>query len=233
MKIAAVDDEREDLSVIENYIGKFKKQEQTDIKLYCFTSSVEFLETYRAQYDIIFLDIEMPGSSGMDAAREIRQKDRQAVLIFITGMTQYAVSGYEVEAMDYVIKPVSYESFSRTLRKALKLAKRREYETLQIRSSEGIIRLPVQELLYAEKEGKNVVFHTQSRTVSERVSMAEVADRLTQGIFAKVSAGCVVNLGFVEKIEKADVTVYGMRLPLSRRCRTEFMNKFMEYMAKE
>ena len=109
IRIAIADDDAAFLAKIEKYIQKYQKENGEDIQLTAFSDAKELIEGYSPVYDIVILDIEMPGMNGMEAAEKIRQADEDVVLMFITNMIQYAIRGYSVGALDFVMKPVEEE----------------------------------------------------------------------------------------------------------------------------
>ena len=120
MKIAIVDDEKKATGLIKKYIDQFTVEYHFEIQVSVFHNPQDFLEKYTKDYDLVFLDVEMAGINGIETAKELRRVDGNVVLMFITNMAQYAIHGYEVEAVDYVLKPLSYADFSMKLQKALK-----------------------------------------------------------------------------------------------------------------
>lgn len=119
IRIAIADDDAAFLAKIEKYIQKYQKENGEDIQLTAFSDAKELIEGYSPVYDIVILDIEMPGMNGMEAAEKIRQADEDVVLMFITNMIQYAIRGYSVGALDFVMKPVNYYTFSLKLTRAI------------------------------------------------------------------------------------------------------------------
>ena len=107
IQIAIADDDAVFLAKIEKYVRKYQEENNTDIQLTTFSDAKELIEGYHPVYDIVILDIEMPGMNGMEAAEKIRQTDENVVLMFITNMIQYAIRGYSVGALDFVMKPVN------------------------------------------------------------------------------------------------------------------------------
>ena len=119
VKIAVVDDSEADRSLITEYLKKYESEKGEKLQIFSFSDGMEFIETYDAGYGIVFLDIKMPLIDGISLARKIREKDEAVVLIFITNMAQYAIKGYEVNAMDYLLKPLKYFVFQTKLEKAI------------------------------------------------------------------------------------------------------------------
>lgn len=110
-RIAVVEDDAEYIERITRYIERFAQENHLDIQTAAFRDGMEIVMNYHHGWDIIFLDIEMPNLDGFSAAKEIRARDSTVLLIFITNIARYAIHGYEVEALDFILKPVSYEQF--------------------------------------------------------------------------------------------------------------------------
>ena len=119
IRVAIVEDDAEVQGVLQEYVRRYTRQYGTEFEVTVFADGVDILEDYRAVYDIIFLDVEMKHLDGMTTAERIRQMDADVILIFITNMAQYAIRGYSVGALDYVLKPVPYFAFSQQLLKAV------------------------------------------------------------------------------------------------------------------
>ena len=96
------------------------------------TAGDVFLEKYAGDFDVLFFDVDMPGTDGLDTARRLRRMDSEVSIIFVTNMAQYAICGYEVEALDYLLKPLSYYDFALKFQKALRRITRRSSHTLSV-----------------------------------------------------------------------------------------------------
>ena len=125
ISIAIVEDEDSCAKQMEEYLARYADESGEVFETVRFCDGDEILENYRAQYDIILMDVQMKFMDGMTAAEEIRKVDPEVVIIFITNMAQYAIRGYAVDALDYVLKPVSYVAFSQRLERATGRMKRR------------------------------------------------------------------------------------------------------------
>ena len=107
LRIAIVEDDRNYIQQLQRYLQRYSQESEQAMDISVFTDGDEITEGYRPVYDIILMDVEMSFMNGMTAAQEIRKLDPEVVIIFITNMVQYAIQGYSVGALDYVLKPVS------------------------------------------------------------------------------------------------------------------------------
>lgn len=111
IRIALVEDEAEVRAQLQGYVQRHTRQYGTEFAVTEFADGMELLDDYRPVYDILFLDVEMKHLDGMETARRVRELDKDVIIVFITNMAQYAIGGYAVGALDYVLKPVPYLRF--------------------------------------------------------------------------------------------------------------------------
>lgn len=167
MKIAVVDDSPRDLQLIKGYVERYFKEKGGDYQVRTFENGLDFLAEEKLSFDIVFLDVEMPHLNGIETARNFRKRDKMAVLVFITNMAQYAIHGYEVDAIEYMVKPVEYYNFSDKMEKALRFVKRDQEKTLLLHGQEVTVRIPVSGIYIWKKSGI-ISFFTQRKGISER-----------------------------------------------------------------
>ena len=148
IRVAIVEDDAEVQGVLQEYVRRYTRQYGTEFEVTVFADGVDILEDYRAVYDIIFLDVEMKHLDGMTTAERIRQMDADVILIFITNMAQYAIRGYSVGALDYVLKPVPYFAFSQQLLKAVARLEKRAKHYLTVPVEGGLRRLDTASIYY-------------------------------------------------------------------------------------
>ena len=146
-RIAIVEDEAAVREQLAGYVQRYTRQYGTPFEVTEFADGMEILEDYRPQFDIIFLDVEMKHLDGMETARRIRERDGGVLIVFITNMAQYAIRGYAVGALDYVLKPVPYFAFSQQLQKALGQLEKRERHYLAVAVDGGMRRLDAAEIV--------------------------------------------------------------------------------------
>ena len=126
LRVAVAEDNPKDRERLLSFLKKYGEEKDVQIEVAEYTDGSELLDQYRPRYDVIFLDVEMPQMDGMKAAEKIRETDEEVILIFITNMAKYAIRGYEVQALDYVLKPVKYEAFTVKMDKVKRLAEKKK-----------------------------------------------------------------------------------------------------------
>jgi DNA-binding LytR/AlgR family response regulator len=168
----------------------------------------------------------------MEAARRIRERDQNVIILFITNRTDYALQGYQVDALDYVIKPVTYFAFADRLERALERLKKRASRSLILSLPDGILRLQVADIFYIESDRHNLVYHTVNGEVTVRQKMQDAEESLTGAGFYRIHKGYLVNLAHVDGIRGGDCLIRGRALPVSRTRRNEFMKVLMNYLGE-
>ena len=230
MWVAIIDDTPQDAQRLETYLQRYSEEAGGEYQIVRYEDGAEFLECRDKNFDLIIMDIDMPGVNGLDAARRLRERGDETVLMFVTNMPEYALAGYEVEAVDYVLKPVSYQDFILKLRKARRYIQRDRDVQIALRTLNGIIPLNVSEILYVESSLHYLTYHLMDREIRVRGSMGETERLLPAQQFARCNSGYLVNLRHVEAIEREDVLVGGRRLKISRGKRLDFMDRFTRYL---
>jgi len=229
MKMAVVDDEKKATDLLDGYIKRFEIENNISIQVSVFHNPNDFLNNYSRDYDLVLMDIEMPGLDGIETARELRRMDSRVVLMFITNMAQYAISGYEVEAVDYVIKPVSYPDFALKIQKAKRYIDRNQDKKLTLNTQEGVTNLHVSDIYYIEVVSHYLIYHTVNGNYKVRGAMKEIEESLEKYHFVRSNHCYLINLKYVESIYGSCVKVGGDELQISRNKKNEFLMKFTRY----
>lgn len=215
-RIAIVEDEAAVREQLAGYVQRYTRQYGTPFEVTEFADGMEILEDYRPQFDIIFLDVEMKHLDGMETARRIRERDGGVLIVFITNMAQYAIRGYAVGALDYVLKPVPYFAFSQQLQKALGQLKKRERHYLAVAVDGGMRRLDAAEIYYLESEGHKVHFYTEKEDFVVPGTLKNYEEKLVGRAFARCNSGYLVNLAQVSGVQQDMVQVGPYTLQISR-----------------
>jgi DNA-binding LytR/AlgR family response regulator len=199
-------------------------------ELSSFFDGYDVVEKYQASYDIIFLDIQMKTMDGMKTAQKIRERDENVLIIFVTNMAQYAVRGYAVNALDYLLKPVNYFTFSQALDKACKRLKEKGSHYISIAQEGGMVRLDVAQISYLESNGHTMIVHAESGIYTFRATMKEMEQKLIEDDFVRCNSGYLINLAHVQQVRQNIVIVSGEELQISRPKKKAFMEALTDYL---
>ena len=229
MLIGIVEDNKDDREALEQMLRDYQQETGLLIQVRVFQTGAQFLDAYHGEFDLVFLDIEMPGISGMETARELRSLDDSVGIIFTTNLAQYALQGYEVEAIDFIVKPVSPFTLRQKLNKARRILSRRQEGNLLVTTEDGLMRLTVSEIHYVEKNKNYLCYHTEKGEYKERGTIKELKGRLEGYGFAECISGCLVNLKYVSYIEIDRIRLGGVSLPISRGMRKSFMMEYLKF----
>lgn len=195
-----------------------------------FSTGFSFIGQYKPEYDIVFMDIDMPGMNGMDTARALRKMDSNVVLIFVTNMAQYAISGYEVDALDFILKPINKFSFAVKLKRAIARTTKRTDEYVQIKTDGGFHRVRITAIKYLEIAGHYVIYHTTNGDYAEYGTLKEAESKINRPHFVRCNRSFLVNLRHVSSVNKDSVYVDGDELIISRPQRKVFLGALSEFM---
>lgn len=211
IQIAIVEDEEIYVKQLTEYIRKYQTERGRSIKVTVFGDGEDITENYSGGFDIILMDIQMRFMDGMTAAEKIRQMDQKVIIMFITNMIQYAVRGYEVDAMDYVVKPVEYFSFSQKLDKAVGRMRSEVKEFLTIPIGEGVVKINIADIYFIEGQRHNVIYHTSRGDYCSRITMKELEEKLAVHNFFRCAKGYLVNMNHVEGFVGSDCVIHNVQ----------------------
>lgn len=232
IRMAIVEDEAQYASQLREYVDRYSRQSGKVFEVTGYTDGDELVENFHAQFDIILMDVEMPFLDGMTAAEMIRKTDPQVVIIFITNMAQYAIRGYAVDAMDYVLKPVSYFAFSQRLERAVERMERRVAHYITIPVPGGAQKLAVSRIYYIESYGHKLIYHTADGDFTSAGTMGELEAQMEQYHFCRGNKGYLMNLAHVDGIRDGCALIQGEMLPLSRARKKAFLEALTDYVGE-
>lgn len=227
--IAIVEDEKEFRDQLRNYLKYYESEFYIEFQISEFEDGEDILRDYKNEYDIILLDIEMPRLNGMDAAELIREKDEEVVLMFITNMAQYAIRGYSVGALDFVMKPITYYTFSMKMKRALKRVEKQENKPLVLNLPDGIKTLEIKQIYYVEVQNRMLHYYTDEGEIVVRGTLQAAEEILKPYPFAKCNHWYIVNLMHVKEVNKYTAIVEPHQIEISRRNKTGFLKALTEY----
>ena len=233
IRIAVVEDEDKWANIIEECLDKLSKQDKIDIAITRFCDGYGLVENYACNFDIILMDIEMPLMNGMEAAEKIRNVDSEVTIIFITNMAQYAIRGYKVNALDYILKPISYIPFSETIKKAVRIYDKDKGGFIVISHKSGTEKIMTDNIYYIESPGHRLTFHTSKGTYETTTySMKEIEQILSSYSFKRCNSGCLVNLKYVTGYNGNELKVMDTSVSISRGKKNDFLAALASYMSE-
>lgn len=231
VRIAIVEDDPKDLEQLQTYLDRYQAEHQESFYVSPFRDPMKFLAEYRSDYDLVFMDIEMPPYNGIEISRRLRQIDDLVTLVFVTNMEQFAVHGYQVDALDFVVKPINYYRFSSMMGKALRSIVRRSEKEVVVRSASRITRLRISQLYYVEIRDHLLIFHSSLGKYEAWGKLSDVEKELSGFDFVRCSSSYLVNLRHIISVEGDTVNVAGDTLPISQRRKKAFYNSVTAYLS--
>lgn len=229
IRIALVEDDRSYREELMQFLKRYEQESGEKFHITTFTDGDEIVDGYSCGFDIILMDIVMKYLNGMDAAERIREMDSEVVIIFITNTPQYAMKGYMVDALDYVLKPVSYFSFSQRIDRALARMKKRTKKYLSIAYKGGVKKLDVSQITYVEVRDHDLIFHTVEQEYLSKGTLTDVEQTLEQQPFFRCNKCYLVNLEYVEGVQNNDILVAGDLVQVSRAKRKALLDALNDY----
>lgn len=212
-----VEDERDAADALEALVHRYEQARGVGFDVEVVPAAFELLDAGRS-FDICLLDIQLPGINGMEAAELLRSQHRATSIIFVTDLAQYAVRGYEVDALGFIVKPVTFSGLAMNLDRAMREVRRGSNRTISVPTADGPRTVPLSEVTHIEVRNHNVAYHTTSGDVIRaRDSLARVEHDLDGAPMVKVSRYCLANMALVTDISGDEVGVAGgARLHISR-----------------
>lgn len=230
IRFAIIDDEIEVANKLTSYIDKYFQINNCQCEVKFFDTASKFLENYHFDFDAIFMDINMPGVDGMSATKELRCLDKNVKIIFVTSLAQYAIKGYEVNAFDFVVKPVNYYTFAMKLDRLMENYREKEGASIIIKANNSFIKTPVSDIKYIEVSDHKLIVHTISNDFETYDTLSNYLNLLKNEPFALCNRCYLVNLKYVNKVNKDAVYIGNNCIQMSRRKYKEFMNSLNKYL---
>lgn len=242
IRIGIVDDEKQERDQLKQALARFGAENGTELNVQEFDCAAVYLAAQDRDFDILYLDIDMPQMSGMELAEKIRETDQDVILIFCTNLQQFALNGYSVGALGFIVKPIQWYSFHMYLTRALKVLQKRAGQKTappHIVVKDGTVTrlLDAAEIAYVEVRQHDLLYNLcggdgKTEIIKNRGSMQEIAAQLTPYGFVRCSASYLVNLRCITAVSRMNVYIGGAALPIGRTYKDTFTEAFTRYMAK-
>ncbi|WP_461205959.1 LytR/AlgR family response regulator transcription factor [Clostridium sp. DL1XJH146] len=236
INIAICDDDKDELEKISDYVSKNFKDLDIEFKITLFTEGEDLIEEINLSkevYDIIFLDIYMQFSNGIDIARKIREFDKACKIIFITSSKEYAIDSYDVKAFYYILKPINEEKLKNVVKEVIETLSN-DNKSIFIKNKKGNYRVIYKDILYLESKARVVNIHMKSGEIINFYSILdEFIENLKDERFVKCHKSFFVNMDYILKIENKFVFLKGnVKIPISTANRIKLKENYFNYLFK-
>ena len=237
LRIVIVDDEKVVADILESFFKRYSEEHAVDYSIEWYSNPIVFLTEYTNRFDIVFLDIELPSMNGVECARKLREVDTSVSLVFVTNMKQYAINGYEVNADDFIVKPVSYYDFAMKLERLFKKMNIKKEVKISVRNDGMIKCLDIVNIRYVDVFKHKLTYHTTEGDFECRGSINKIEELFLANHFAKCNKYCFANLRYVTGVDGYKVLLsYGRNsekfdeLAISRPRKKEFVTSLSKYL---
>ena len=233
LKIAVCDDSRELLEKVEKDLLEYESARITPVTVHTYSNAMELLDGLKkTDYDILILDIIMPGFTGMQAAHEIRKFNEEIKIIFLASSKEFAIESYSVGAYYYLLKPVLNEKLFSVLDKVVSEITSKQ-ESCVIYTHMGIVNIPFAKIECLEVYNKHLVFHLSDGSTKEtRGALTDYENVfLERKEFLKIHRSYILNMDYIHSIEAGEIATYsGKKFPDSRLLAKDIKERYMNYM---
>lgn len=228
--VAIVEDEKTESDRLSRLLERYGGARDMSFNVRVFRYATDFLDEYTADYEVVFMDIQLPDLDGMSAAKKLRKVDDTVVLVFVTNMSQYAINGYEVDATDFIVKPLRYEQLESKLDRIFDHISRQADTMLPVKTADGMVSLAASNIKYIEVMGHELVYHTVHGEYRTYGSLRKLEKRLEGAHFVRCNSYYLVNPRYVESVGTGVTKVGGDELAVSYSRRKAYRKAIAEYL---
>ena len=232
IRIAIVEDDKNSSDLLVNYLEKYSNDKNIRFDVKTFFTRNQILNNYNNNFDVIFMDIELPDGNGLETIRKIREVDKNVIVIFVTNMAQYAVKGYEVRAFDFIVKPVTSYNFYIKLDNILNLFEQKKDDEIWISNKDGKMKLNISSIYYIEVIQHMCIYHTKEGNFKATGSLNNIEKTLSKYNFSLCNRCYLVNLRYVTSVKKGFVLINNEELIISRAKQASFMKDLNDFLAE-
>lgn len=234
IKIAIVEDEKTDQEKLSTYFKQLEEETGYVYSLSFFSNGDQFLFDFRyGLYDLILMDIELSSKdNGITISEKLRQIDTDVLLVFMTNLAQYAIEGYKVNAIDYIVKPISYFDFKSRLSSISEDINNRRKEKVLLQTDGKKIVVLVSDIYYIETISHALIYHTKNGNYKTYDTLRNVQADLEKSNFSMCNSCFLVNLEYVKSVDGFTVNVNGEDLAISHPRKKQFMKELSLYLGK-
>lgn len=231
INISIIDDEKIQTELLQKYVKSWADNKNITVvtEIFYNADSFEFTWSMNKKYNILLLDIQMYGQNGIELAKKIRLKDDMINIIFVTGLTDYIADGYDVSAINYLVKPIKEDKLHECLNKAcLKIPK--EEKAIIINEDGQAYKIKVSDIVFIEAFAHSIEINTFNEKYTTRKNISIMEKELDSNMFIRCHRSYIVGLRYIKKIGNVQLeTDNGKAIPISRRQYAKTNMAFIKY----
>ena len=231
VRVAIIEDDINAFREIESYVLRYGTEHMMSFQIDHFSDGDEIVEKFPSDYDILLMDIELPLLDGMTAAEEIRKKDKDVEIVFITNSPHYAIRGYRVGALDYIVKPINYYAFAQTITRALERTDKKQEKYLVVNIKGGKRKISIRRIRYVEVRDHDLIFHLTEGNITAKGTLRELESRLKDFGFFHCNKGYLINLAYVDGITGQEISIGEDVISVGRTRKKAFMDAMNAYLS--
>ena len=236
MKIVICEDCSLHANTLRCFVDKYFKEINCPVEIAVYKTADGFLKDLSARkiedVQVAFLDIYMPGTNGVDAAKKIRQSNKDMVIVFATSSTAHGLDGYEVDALQYLVKPVDYAKVKATLKKCAAIFAD-HLKFIEVLSDRLSVRIYLKEIIYVESFDKTLFIHTTKETFKTFMRLPELEKRLAQqgGTFLRTHRSYLLNMNHIKRIDQNDFIMQNNKaIPIRKADKLAIKQVYRDYL---
>ena len=230
IKIGIVEDDAKAAENLQKLLDRYAQEKNSTLQVDVFASTEKFIVSNIGTYDLCFFDVQLPGASGLECGRFLREKNKNAIIIFVTNLTGMAQKGYEVRAFDYIVKPVRYPSLRLTMDRACGKISRLRGRDLSVKTADGYILLNSAEVQSIHVARHQLAFRLgNGEEIGAWGALSEYESRLKEFGFFRCNNSCLLNLKYVRGISSKYVELEGEKIKISPAVYDELVAKLSQY----
>lgn len=227
IRVAVVEDDPAFCRTEADLIRSCGQADGQELEVDTFCSSIVFLQKFTAQYDIVVTDAMMRGCNGIETARRVRLLDPGCLILFVASTPKFALSGYQVNAFAYLLKPLSEAAFRSEFGRALRLVRRNEGPTIVLQEGASYYKVPLHAISYIESQRHRITVHSDETDITVTTTLSSLQTRLEPSGFHRINSYYLVNMDRVRAIDgKTCVLDTGAELTISRARKKDFVEAF-------
>ena len=233
IRIAILEDDKEEEKATISFLERYFLENNISFSYVSKNDPNEYLKLDFSSFDLALIDILMPFEiNGFEVSKRIRENNKNIAIMFLTKSPNYAVDGYEVGAINYILKPITYEDFSLKIASFIKSLNEKGPKIHAFKCKDSIIKIPETDIIYIDIYKHYLNIHTKNQIYVSRGNIKDIEKQLTD-IFSRCSNYCIINFSYLEEIKKDDVIMNNKEiLKITLKYKKQFLNNFSKYLLK-